>query len=54
LNAGLGVALVGMLQILRFETRMLGNSRQHLWPDLLAVVEGENEIRPAIAGERPM
>ena len=40
------------LQVVWLEARMLGNSRQHLRPDILAVMEGENEIRPAIAGER--
>jgi hypothetical protein len=50
----LGVALTQALQVVWLEARMLGNARQHLWPDFLAVMEGENEIWPAIAGQRSM
>jgi len=53
LSAGL-VALPQQLQVVWLEARMLGNSRQHLWSDFLAVMEGENEIWPAIASKLSM
>jgi len=50
----LGIVLTQALQVVWLQARMLGNSRQHLWPDFLAVMEGENEIWPAVAGQRSM
>src|SRR4051812_26548031 len=33
---------------------MLGNSRQHLRPNFVAVMKRENKIRPTFAGQRSM
>ena len=33
-------------QVLWFEAGVFGNSRQHLWPDLVFVMESEDHIRP--------
>ena len=38
------------LQIAGLEARPARNAREHLGPDLVVVVEGENEIGPARPG----
>ncbi len=34
------------LQVVRLEAGVLRNAREHAWTDLVAVMKGENEIRP--------
>jgi len=42
------------LKIAGLETRPARNARQHLGPDFVVVVEGENEIGLAGPGQRTM
>ena len=41
-----------LLEVFWREPRVLGDSRQHPWTDLFAVVKREDEIGPALAGQR--
>lgn len=52
LNAGLGVLLERTSNILRPKACVLGNPSKHARTDLLAVVEGKDEVRPAVARKR--
>lgn len=38
----------------RHETGPLGDTRQHVWPNLFVVMERENEVRPIVALECSM
>jgi hypothetical protein len=42
------------LEVLGPETSVLGDTRQHSWTDLFAIVEREGEVRPALARLRTM
>ena len=41
----------GVSEIVRRQTRALGDTGEHARPDFLAIVEGEHEIRPALTGK---
>ena len=43
---------VGELQILRLQTGVLGNSREHPRPDLITIVEGKDYVCPPRSLER--
>ena len=38
-------------EIVGCQSRALGDTGEHARPDFLAIVEGENEIRPALTGK---
>jgi hypothetical protein len=40
------------LEVFWRKSRVLGDSRQHPWTDLFTVVKREDEIGPALAGQR--
>ena len=41
-------------EILRCEPRMLREARQHARAELILVMKGEDDVRPALTLERPM
>jgi len=42
------------LQVIGCQASVLRDSRKHLGPDLLAIVEGEDEVRRSRPTQRPM
>ena len=42
------------LQIAGSEAGSFGQSREHIWPKLFAIMKGKDEIRPAVSLERSM
>lgn len=44
---GLNRTVIDLSQILWFESRVLRYASQHFWPNLFALMEGKNIIRPS-------
>ena len=44
----------GALEVIGSQPGMFCDSRKHSWADLFDIVEGKNEILPAIAGKDTM
>jgi len=42
------------LKVIRSQTGVLGDPRQHLWADLFTLVKGKHEVRPAGPAQRSM
>ena len=51
---GLGVTVPRALQVLRLQTRVLGDSSQNAWPKFFAVMESEHKVGPCFSGKGAM